>query len=149
MVINVKKKIWIIIAAVIVISAIGYYIIGNPVIAYNNYRLKQSIHTISKTEVTLNEIVPFEWDTVYTFAPYTSRSEIEEIIGFKSNAIQETISEGMVQLLFVKGSSVSGSVCGYAKNLGYFIDFSGKARFEDNIPFDVRIQDDIVYLTER
>ena len=108
-----------------------------------------SIHEVSKTEVTLNEIVPFEWSTVYTFDPYVTRSEIEKIIGFKSNAIQETVNEGMVQLLFVKGSSVSGSVCGYAENLGYCIEFSGKINFEDNTPFDVRIQDDIVYLTKR
>lgn len=93
--------------------------------------------------------MPFEWSTVYTFDPYVTRSEIEKIIGFKSNAIQETVNEGMVQLLFVKGSSVSGSVCGYAENLGYCIEFSGKINFEDNTPFDVRIQDDIVYLTKR
>ncbi len=36
-----KKKIWIIIAVVIGILAISYDIIGNPVIAYNNYRLKK------------------------------------------------------------------------------------------------------------
>lgn len=144
-----KKTIWLMIAAVIVMLTIAYSIIGNPVIAYNNYRLKRSIHTVFKTEVTLNEIVPFEWDTVYTFDPYTTRSEIEEIIGFKSSAIQETVSEGMVQLLFIKGSSVSGSVCGYAENLGYRIDFREKVNFEDHTPFDVRIQDDIVYLTER
>lgn len=144
-----KKKTWMMIAGVIVLLVIGYFIIGNPIIAYNNYRLKHRIHQVSKTEVTLNEIVPFEWDAVYTFAPYTTRSEIEEIIGFKSNAIQETVSEGMVQLLFVKGSSVSGSVCGYAENLGYRIDFSDEVKFEDHTPFDVRTQGDVVYLTER
>lgn len=144
-----KKKVCIVTAVTIVMLAISYYIVGNPFVAYNNYRLKQSIHTISKTEVTLNEIVPFEWDTVYTFTPYTSRSEIEKIIGFKSNAIKETINEGMVQLLFVKGSAVSGSVCGYAENLGYCIYFSDNVKFEENTLFDVRIQDDIVYLTER
>lgn len=144
-----KKKVWNIIAVTIVILAISYYIIGNPFIAYNNYQLKQSIRTISKTEVTLNEVVPFEWDAVYTFTPYASRSEIEEIIGFKSNAIKETINEGMVQLLFVKGGHVVGSVCGYADNLGYSIYFGDKVEFEEKTLFDVCIQDDIIYLTER
>ena len=115
----------------------------------SNYRLKQSIHTISKPPVTLNEIVPFEWDIVYTFAPYTSRSEIEEIIGFKSNAIQETVSEGMVQLLFVKDNAACGSICGYSENLGYSVHFSDKVKLTDNKQFDVDIQDDIVYLTEK
>ena len=144
-----KKKAWMISAITIVILAISYCMIGNPFIAYHNYRLKQSIHTISKPTVTLNEIVPFEWDTVYTFAPYTSRSEIEEIIGFKSNAIQETVSEGMVQLLFVKDSAVCGSICGYAENLGYAAHFSDKVELTDNKQFDVDIQNGIVYLTEK
>ena len=111
--------------------------------------MKQSIHTISKAEVTLNEIVPFEWDTVYTFSPYTARSEIEEIIGFKSNAIKETVNEGMVQLLFVNGKTVSGSVCGYAQNLGYSIDFTDKVEFEENSVFEVYIQNNIIYLSKR
>lgn len=143
------RALWPAVAVVIAILAMGYYIIGNPFIEYNNYRLKQSIHSISETEITLNEAVPFAWDTVYTFAPYTSRSEIEDIIGFKSNAIKETVNEGMVQLLFVKGNGVSGSVCGYAENLGYSIYFNDQVKFEDNTLFDVCIQDDIVYLTER
>lgn len=144
-----KKKVWMISAMAIAILAISCYMIGNPLIAYHNYRLKQSIHTISKPTVTLNEIVPFEWDIVYTFAPYTSRSEIEEIIGFKSNAIQETVSEGMVQLLFVKDNAVCGSICGYSENLGYSVHFSDKVELTDNKQFDVDIQDDIVYLTEK
>lgn len=144
-----KKKVWIISAMAIVTLAVGSYMIENPFIAYHNYLLKQSISKISKPTVTLNEIVPFEWDTVYTFAPYTSRSEIEEIIGFKSNAIQETVSEGMVQLLFVKDSAVCGSICGYDENLGYAVHFSDKVEVTDNRQFDVCIQDDIVYLTEK
>lgn len=144
-----KKKAWMISAITIAILALSYYMIGDPFIAYHNYRLKQSIAAISKPTVTLNEIVPFEWDTVYTFAPYTSRSEIEEIIGFKSNAIRETVSEGMVQLLFVKDSTVCGSICGYAENLGYSVHFSDKVELTDNKQFDVNIQDGIVYLTEK
>ncbi len=144
-----KKKVWMISAMAIAILAISCYMIGNPLITYHNYRLKQSIHTISKPTVTLNEIVPFEWDIVYTFAPYTSRSEIEEIIGFKSNAIQETVSEGMVQLLFVKDNAVCGSICGYSENLGYSVHFSDKVELKDKKHFDVDIQDDIVYLTEK
>lgn len=141
-----KKKIGIIAVLIIAVLLICCFIIGNPFIAYNNYRLKQSILAISKTEVTLNEIVPFEWDTVYTFPPYTSHSEIEKIIGFKSNSIKETVNEGMVQLLFVNDSKISGSVCGYAENLGYRIDFRDKVAFRENAVFNVYIEDNIVSL---
>ena len=144
-----KKKICLLTAFAIVIIATSYYIIGNPFVAYNNYRLKQKVHGISKTEVTLNEIVPFEWDVVYTFPPYTSCPEIENIIGVKSKAIRETVNEGMVHLIFVKGDSVSASVCAYVESLGYRIDFSDKVEFGENKLFEVRIQDGIVCLTER
>ena len=144
-----RKKILVTVTIMIGLLITGYIIFGNPIITYHNYQLKQSIRTISKSEVTLNEIVPFAWETIYTFSPYTSRSEIEEIIGFKSSAVQEAVNEGMVQLLFVKGSSVVASVCGYAENLGYRVDFVDKVNFEDHMLFDASIQDGIIYLTEQ
>lgn len=144
-----KKKIVIIIPVIAIILIIAYYIVGNPFVRFNNYRLKQSIKAISKTEVTLNEVVPFEWDAVYTFEPYTSKAEIEKIIGFKSNEIEETISEGMVQLLFVKGGSIPASVCGYAENLGYELKFENKVEFKENAVFEVKINDGIVSLTKK
>ncbi len=103
---------------------LGYAVIGNPVVAINNRELREAVTSVSGVEaVSLNEIVPFDWDTLYTFSPYTSEAEIEEAIGFKSVSIQETVSEGMVQLLFVKGRTITASVCGYPDNLGYNIIF--------------------------
>lgn len=144
-----KKKIWIMAASILAVLMIGYCIMGNPSIAYHNHCLKQSIRAISKTEATLNEIVPFEWDTVYTFPPYTSRAEIEKTIGFKSSSIKETVSEGMVQLLFVKDRKLSGSVCGYAENLGYRIEFRDKVEYKENAVFVVSREEDIVLLKKR
>lgn len=142
----VKKKVYVILL-IIIISI--YCIFGNPVVQYNNYRLNQSVRKISETEVVLNEVVPFQWDTVYTFTPYTSREEIEEIIGFKSNAIKETVNEGMVQLVFVREDAVVCSICGYADSLGYLIDFDDKVEFEDNTVFEIDVQDEIVCLKKR
>ena len=48
---------------------------------------------------------------------------MEKATGFSSPSIQETVSEGMVQLLFVKEGRVVASVCGYAERLGYQIRF--------------------------
>lgn len=144
-----RKKILVPIVIMLGLLITAYVMFGNPIITYHNYQLKQSIRTISEPEVTLNEIIPFAWDTVYTFSPYTSRSEIEEIIGFKSSAVQETVSEGMVQLLFVKGSSVVASVCGYAENLGYRVDFVDKVNFKDRTLFNASMQDGVMSLTER
>lgn len=87
--------------------------------------------------VTLNEVVPFAWDTVYTFAPYTPRKDIEAVIGFQSAAVQETVSEGMVQLLFVKGDVVAACICGYPENLGYQVTLKHSVEYKDNVLFQI------------
>ena len=127
---------------------------ANSEIGRNNEKLKQAVLSTNSSTVTLNEIVPFEWDVVYTFSPYTSKENIEAIIGIKSNAIQQTVNEGMVQLIFVKDQKIISSVCGYSDSLGYSISF-----LEDNIEnyrsiyftekaeFSVTRNNDIVELT--
>lgn len=135
------------IVAIFLLLALGYSLIGNPAIAYRNYRLKNAILSVGSGEaVTLNDITPYKWDTVYTFEPYTSRQAIEEIIGFKSRYVKETVSEGMVQLLFVKGDSVVASVCGYADNLGYQVEFNGAIDYAEEAKFSVSKNEGIVAL---
>ena len=90
-------------------------------VSQNNRRLRQALTSLDAKAVTLNDVVPFGWDTVYAFDAYLSKEEMTEIIGFKSGALRETVSKGMVSLAFVRGSSVVASVCGYADNLGYAI----------------------------
>lgn len=136
-----------IIVSIFLLLALGYSLIGNPAIAYRNYKLKNAILSVDSGQtISLNDITPYEWDTVYTFDPYTSRQEIEEIIGFKSRYIKETVSEGMVQLLFVKGDSVAASVCGYADNLGYRVEFNGAIDYADEAEFSVSKNEGIVAL---
>lgn len=76
----------------------------------------------SGDEVTLSDITPFAWDTVYSFDPYTTKEEMEKVLGFKSRHLKEAVSEGMVQLVFVKAGEVVCCVCGYRDNLGYSVD---------------------------
>ena len=90
---------------IISISIIALLVVGactfirNPIVHINNFKLKQLITSITTESVELNQIVPFEWDIVYTFKPYASKSQIEEIIGFKSHSIKENaINEGMGHL---------------------------------------------------
>lgn len=134
-----KKKIIItVVAVIVVIFAFGYFMFGNPVVAVHNNQLKKAVTSIKNSEiVTLNEVVPFEWDTVYSFPPYTPKDEIEKVIGVKSNSIKETVNEGMVQLIFVKDKKVTASICSYAENLGYDINFDGSVTFDSNTKFSV------------
>lgn len=137
-----KKKIaWIVVFVVFCIS-----LIGNPVVKYNNYRLKKTVTALEEgATVTLNEVIPFEWDAVYTFSPYTSEEEIEQIIGFKSrDIVANDVNEGMVHLIFTKGEKVQAAVLGYPSNLGYRIDFFQKVTYDRKIPFTVTENKDFI-----
>lgn len=129
----------------------GYWLIGNPFVFSNNQKLENAVKSIKCDSVYLNDVVPFEWDILYTFAPYQSKKEIEQIVGFKSSSIKENnINEGMVHLLFVKDKKVVASVLGYADNLGYSIDFAMKPNydiaFSENAEFRVTRENGTVSL---
>ena len=148
-----KRKGIIMIGAVLFACVIFFSIFGNPLILKNGYDFGRAVKAIKAETVTLNEITPFEWETVYSFAPYASKQEMESIIGFKSNHITETVSEGMVQLIFVKGSRVVCSIRGYSSNLGYGVSlWSGgeshcQIRRGDNVAFSVIVRDNIPLLS--
>ncbi|MDE5596742.1 MAG: hypothetical protein K2J04_02805, partial [Lachnospiraceae bacterium] len=149
-----KTKAWILVLICIVLIVImGYLMIGNPFIFINNQKLKKSISSLDDSKiVSLNEVIPFEWDSLYTFEPYQSKAEIAEIIGFQSNDIKENnINEGMVHLLFVKNDKIVASILSYSSNLGYNIDFSSKANLKvthtENAQFYTTKDDGITILT--
>lgn len=126
----------------------GYLLIGNPVVWMNNRRLGRAVRAVTAGTVTLNEVVPFSWDAVYTFGPYTSKQEIETAVGFKSAAIKANdINEGMVYLLFVRQDRVVACVLGYSANLGYRIDFASQVSFDEQAVFSVYPEDNVKILT--
>ena len=106
--------------------------------------------------MNLTTFTPFEWDKVYSFAPYLSKEAIYEIIGYKWDNISETVSEGMNQIVFVKDGKVVCYLYGYPENnkFGLFFDRIDSADdsailySEDNEGFDVTNNGDVVYLTQ-
>lgn len=114
------------ICAVTGVIVLAFTLLTNPdSVRKNNAALKDSILNIKEDqeEMYLNELVPFEWTSVYTFAPYLNKDSQEEIIGFPSRKLQESLSEGMMNVVFVNGEEVVASICGYGEQLGYFIEF--------------------------
>ena len=91
----------------------------------NNAAFSNAVKAINTNTVTLNELAAFEWDTMYTFAPFTPKESIEKIIGFSSRDIKATYNESQSQLIFVKDGKVVCSIWGYGNNLGYWISFCG------------------------
>lgn len=142
-----KKMITITIVALVLL---GWLLVGNPAAALRRYRLKQAVSQLETGElVTLDALVPFDWEKVYTFPPYTSKAQMEETIGFKSDSIQETVSEGMVQLLFVNKNTVTACICGYADALGYSITLEDAVDNGEGILFRVEHRGNIVELTQQ
>ena len=89
-----------IILGIVVVLGIFYLIFGDPRIYLNNAKLKKAQSTLDSGSATLEEIVPFEWTSVYTFDPYTSIDHIEWVTGSKSPALKESVSEGMTHVVF-------------------------------------------------
>lgn len=136
----------------LIIFCIGifWFTFGSPLVFYHNHILQEKICEITQETVTLNELVPFDWDKVYSFPAYMPKEEIENQIGFRSPSIKENnINEGMVHLIFVKDEHVEASILGYPENLGYAIDFPDCVEYKDNIVFSVEKQNGVVRLLLR
>ncbi len=146
-----KNKIILIVCGLAIFILLFYWIWTreNRLITLHNRQLQQAITSINENlkTITLDTLIPFAWDMVYTFAPYTSKQEIEETIGLYSNAIPETIHADMVQLIFINEDIVTASIFEYAKNLGYQIIFDDMILFGDDITFSVAKTDTIITLT--
>lgn len=134
-----KTRAMAIVLAVIALAAgLGGLLSGHLPVLINNAKLKKAMRAVATQTVQLNEVVPFAWDSVYTFGPYQSKADMEALIGFKTAAIKENnISEGMVHLLFVYKNKAVASILGYDSDLGYRIDFSSKIAFDENARFSV------------
>lgn len=124
-----KKTLWIV--GIIFVVIIGTLIISNPfkkdIWDINAEKFRDSFNAISGDTVIddLSQWTPFEWDALYSFAPYTSKEKIYEIIGYKWDNISETVNEGMNQIVFVNDNKVVCYLYGYPENIGLWFDFGG------------------------
>ncbi len=143
-----KKKLMFAVIGVICIIIVVYLGFDRLAVKYNNRILKSSITSIEKKRVSINEVVPFDWDAVYSFEPYTSKKDIEAKIGFKSSFVYETVSEGMVQLIFIKNKKIVSNTYGYPSFLEYDIKFKGVIKFNEGRKFNVIKNKGVVTLKE-
>lgn len=144
-----KKTIVWALALLLALFAVAYPLRDTVAVGRNALRLKSAVTTAEGDAVALNALVPFAWDRLYTFPPYTPRAEIEAAAGVRSRHIRETVSEGMTQLLFVRNGAVVCSVCDYPENLGYSIDFEGSIAYDEGAVFDVQRAGGVVRLARR
>lgn len=149
-----KQRFYIAAAALMGVIALIYSIVGSPVVLWHNHQLKNTLTTLTDQSITLEQAVPFGWDEVYSFAPYTSLEEIEAAIGTESYNLSESTSEGMLQLVFMDEGAVAATVCDTPANLGYnliFSDWEGNAAhltYGENVSFAVRSEDGVTVLEQ-
>ena len=117
------KKIILLAIAIIVVVVFIFFFVPYMKIEMNNGAFSKAVKQVSSDEISLKELTPFEWDTMYTFSPYMPKENMREIMGVRSIHIRQTISEGMTQLFFIKDGKLVSSIYGYTDNLGFRFDF--------------------------
>ena len=125
-------------AAVLAFGAV----FGDPLELHRRSRLTDAL-TAAAGMATLEQTVPFGWDAVYSFDPYTPAETMARVMGVPASGLPETVSEGMSQLIFVKGGAVVCAVCGYPSRLGWRVSLPDgghgydMARCGEGVPFEV------------
>lgn len=147
-----NKKTVILIAVVLLIL---YRLLVRDIWDVNARLLKDNVLSLDQKveSVNLKDLTPFEWDTVYSFDPYTSNEQVYETVGYKWDRISEALSEGMNQIVFLNDGEVVCYVYGYPENNKYGISFLGKdirkipmLTREDPLDFSVHRSEGTTYL---
>ena len=118
-----NKNIFKILFFLMVVISIVVFMRWNSELNKNNrYLTDKLLNNVSDTSGTAGELFDFDYDEVYVFRPYQSKEEMEKQIGFKSRVLQETVSENMINILFVKDDSPVAYLYGYGSNNGYYVE---------------------------
>ena len=138
------KKLKKLLIVLCVLFCIVYYLLfGSPIVDWRNEKLVEATNNITTGTITLEELVPFAWDAVYVFEPYTSKEEVAETLGFRSVKINESWTESQNWYYFVKGNRIVANP--EKSSLGCYIDLPnnregrscGSAHYGDYVLFDI------------
>lgn len=151
------KKFLTIAMCVIIVGLVINQMFNKDIWDENRELLKENVLATEATEepVSLSSLTPFDWDRVYSIDPYASKEEIYDVVGYKWDTVEQTLSEGMNQLVFMKEDKVVCYVYGYPENNGFGIYFEGTEtegratvlHKEDDVLFKRHTFDDtIVYM---
>lgn len=129
-----------------------YHSLGYHRISTNNKKLQKAFTSLTEEKISLNTVIPFAWDVIYTIPPYMSKEDISSMIGFDSRHIKENqINEGMVHLIFVHENKIVASILDYPENLGYQLICKNKITYDQDNTFQVQKQNTItiIYKTKQ
>lgn len=121
---NKKIKKFLIIIFIIICSFLVFKLKSEDIkLSNNTKKLEENLKSnLNKDSSVCKGLFDFDYDKVYVFQPYLPKSEMEKEIGFKYNKLRETVSEGMMNILFVKDNAPIVYLYGYPGDLGYYIN---------------------------
>lgn len=113
----------------------GFFVLANPHGANTNgKKLAGILREYEGTDLNLNSIINFDYDYLVQFEPYADKNSMEEFIGFKCAILEESLSEGMMNILFVKDNKPVCYIYGYPSNNGFYLSVpTGQKIYKDNI----------------
>ena len=111
-----------ILAFAIVTKVIDYSITSRNTRLVKSILLQTSTPMKDKTSGQVEDLITIDYDKMFVFEPYQSMDQMEKQIGFKCTKLREGLSEGIINILFVKDDSAVAYLFGYAEVTGYYID---------------------------
>ena len=118
-----KRNVWKIVLSLFVILSLVVFSWWNSSFNKTTRQLEKNLTSSILNQTGMGEdLFNFDYDFLYVFEPYQSQAEMEEQIGFKTRVLQETVSEGMLNLLFVKNQKPVAYLYGYPSNAKYNIE---------------------------
>lgn len=125
-------------ATFIITFAMNYDILSR------NATLYAILTNLTEDKVSLQEVVPFEWDAVYSFSYEDSIADITEATGIRSDLFISTSEEGDVQYYFIFEDKVVSMFAGTPEEIGFQLDFTGGFFLYDNTSqFEVSQKSDL------
>ena len=123
------KKVLSLVGGICAALAVGIFVFLCVLICLNPYNthnvlLQDEVKKLNQTqEFVLNDIVPFEWDTMYVFEKGTDKEYIEKTIGISNKFIKSVPNEeNAVSIIFTSEGKITAYPQGTKEELGYYID---------------------------
>lgn len=110
----------VVVVFVILITAIKI-IDYNSLVSQNTRQIEERLSQNTE-DGNIRNLISFSYDKMYVFEPYQTLDNMEKQIGLKYSKLKEGLSEGTINILFVKDNKPIAYLFGYAANVGFYIN---------------------------
>lgn len=133
----------------IVIPLWLYYLAPGNLSRQNALLLKEAIEEQTQREVMLIDLVPFEWDRLYLFDPYTTKGEMIKKTKVLSPLFRDMYYEEIRNIVFIKGNKVVCNIRGVPTVIGYdFLLQKNQVYAEEVVRLRIVKKEDYIELQE-